>query len=286
MFSRKIIYSLILFLLVLTLVLGWIIYYSQSSKNLKVIFLDVGQGDAILIEQGNQQMLIDGGRNGRLLMEKLGKYIPFWDRQIEVVVETHPDADHIGGLLDVFKNYEIKKVIKTKAESDSQTFKTLEESIRSEDSENVEAMKGVKISLADNAFAEVVYPYGPILNSKADNTNENSVSIVLNYGENKFFLGGDLPAEQEDSLNLGKINFLKVSHHGSKYSTSEKFLEMIKPDEAIISVGKNNTYGHPAEEILERLKQDNIKVSRTDDSGDIEYDCLPSEQKCQLVANN
>lgn len=249
-----------------------------------MIFLDVGQGDAILVEQGNQQMLIDGGRNGRLLLEKLGKYVPFWDRQIEVVVETHPDADHIGGLVDVFKNYEIKKVIKTKAESDSQTFQALEEAIKSEMSENIEAVKGIKVVFSDNAFGEVVYPYGSLLNPQSDKTNENSVAIWLVYGENTFLMAGDLPTEQEDNLYLGKINFLKVSHHGSKYSTSEKFLELIKPDEAVISVGKNNTYGHPSPEVIERLEKNNIKIFRTDESGDIIYDCLVAKQKCQMVS--
>jgi competence protein ComEC len=283
MFSRKIIYSLILFLLMLVLVFSWIIYSSQSDKDLEVIFLDVGQGDSILIEQGNQQMLIDGGRSGKVLLEKLGKYIPFWDRQIEVVVETHPDADHVGGLIDVLKNYQVKKVIKTKAESNSQTFQALEEAIKNEGSENIEAMKGAKVTFSEKATAEVVYPYSLLTNPQSDNTNENSVSFILNYSGSKFFLGGDLPIEQEDGLNLGKINFLKVSHHGSKYSTSDKFLENIQPEEAIISVGKNNTYGHPAPEVIARLAGKNIKILRTDEMGDIIYNCPMASDKCQPV---
>lgn len=277
MYHRKFFYSLILFLIVLVGILGAIIYYSQNSKDLKVIFLDVGQGDAILVEQGSNQLLIDGGRNGKLLLEKLGKYVPFWDRQIETIVATHPDADHIGGLVDVFKNYNVRAVIKTKAESKSQTYEALVEAIKQEGSDNIEAIKGIKINFANNVSAEVVYPPGSVESADSNASNENSVAIVVASGENKFLMADDLPGAQEETLDAGKINFLKVSHHGSKYSTSDKFLDEIKPEEAIISVGKNNTYGHPAPEIIQRLLDRGIKIWRTDEKRDVIYKCNPAE---------
>jgi competence protein ComEC len=282
MFHRKFFYSLIIFLLFLAIILGGIIYYSQNSKDLKVIFLDVGQGDAILIEQGNNQLLIDGGRNGKLILEKMGKYIPFWDRQIEAIVATHPDADHIGGLVDIFKNYNVKAVIETKAESNSQTYQALAEAIKQEGSDDIEAIKGVKINFANNVSAEVVYPLGHVEAADSNASNENSVAVVITSGENKFIMAGDLPSAQEEALNVGKINFLKVSHHGSKYSTSDKFLDDIKPEEAIISVGKNNTYGHPAPEIIQRFLDHGIKIWRTDEMGDIMYKCKNQESKCKV----
>ena len=286
MFHRKIVYSLILFLSVLAAVLGSIVYYSQNSKDLKVIFLDVGQGDAILIEQGNNQLLIDGGRNGKLLLEKLGKYIPFWDRQIETIVATHPDADHIGGLVDALKTYNVKEIIKTKAESDSQTYKALEEAINKAKAGKIEAIKGLSLRFNESAVAEIVYPDYVITAQSSADSNEGSVVVELDFSGEKFLFTGDLPLEQEDELNTGKINILKVSHHGSKYATLDKFLDISKPEEAVISVGKNNTYGHPAPEVIERLIRHGIKVWRTDEMGDIIYECNPAmavqSEKCKV----
>jgi competence protein ComEC len=286
MFHRKTYYVLILFLLTLAIIMGGIIYYSQNSKDLKVIFLDIGQGDAILIEQGNNQLLVDGGRNGKALLEKLGKYIPFWDRQIETIVATHPDADHIGGLVNVLKTYNVKTVIKTKAESESQTYKAMMEAIKQENADYIEAINGIKIKFADNVSAEVIYPLGSVETADPNASNENSVALVIATGANKFLTAGDLPVAQEEILDIGKINFLKVSHHGSKYSTSDKFLDDIKPEEAIISVGKNNSYGHPAPEIIQRLLSHGIKIWRTDEMGDIVYECNPAlagqSAKCEV----
>lgn len=283
MFHRKFFYSLIIFLLFLAIILGGIIYYSQNSKDLKVIFLDVGQGDAILVEQGNNQLLIDGGRNGKALLEKLGKYIPFWDRQIETIVATHPDADHIAGLVDVLKNYNVKAMIKTKSENKSQTYEALANAIKQEGAADIEAIKGTKINFANNISAEVVYPLTPVETANSTASNENSVAVVINSGANKFLMAGDLPTAQEENLNVGSINFFKVSHHGSKYSTSDKFLDDIKPEEAIISVGKNNTYGHPAPEIIQRLLDHGIKIWRTDEMGDIVYQCKVQSEKCKVI---
>jgi competence protein ComEC len=286
MFHRKFFYSLIIFLLALAVIFGGIIYYSQNSKDLKVMFLDVGQGDAILIQQGSRQMLIDGGRNGKALMEKLGKYVPFWDRQIEAIVATHPDADHIGGLVDVLKNYNVKAVIKTKAESESQTYQALAEAINKESADNIEAIKGIKVNFANNILAEVIYPSGPVETADSNASNDNSIAIILTSGENKFLLAGDLPSAQEETLNVGKIKYLKVSHHGSKYSTTDKFLDNLKPEEAVISVGKNNSYGHPAPEIIQRLLSHGIKIWRMDELGDIIYKCNPAgagqSEKCKM----
>ena len=122
---RKAIYIGIVALLVVSLILAGIIWHGQSQE-LKVILLDVGQGDAILISQGSNQILIDGGPSGQVLMEKLGKYIPFWDREIETVIATHPDQDHIEGLVDVMKNYKVDSLIETTAQSESQLYKNYE----------------------------------------------------------------------------------------------------------------------------------------------------------------
>lgn len=244
---------------------------------MKVIFFDVGQGDSILISQGANQILIDGGKDGKLLLAKLGRYLPFWDRKIEVVIETHPDADHIGGLIDVFRAYDVATVVKTRMTSDSQTFKTLEDEIGKEELEIVEAKLGNKIIFPNGDIEEIIFPFNSLVNSLSADTNATSVVTKLSTGENKFLFTGDLPIEQENEILANNIdimaNFLKVGHHGSRYSSGEKFLDAVKPQQALISVGKNNTYGHPNQEVLQRLLSRKIKIYRTDEVGDIIYEC-------------
>ncbi len=277
MFNRKLKYGIILFLLILCLILGGIIFYSQNNQDLKVIFLDVGQGDSILISQGSYQMLIDGGRDGKLLLNKLGKYVPFWDRNIEVMLATHPDQDHIAGLINVLSSYNVKTIIKTGDQSETQTYKRFQNDIANEKAENVEAKRGVVVKFPGGAEAEIAYPFsetGDILDRES---NSGSVIVKINYGENSFLLTGDFPKEKEQELISSGFDIsskvLKVAHHGSKYSTSIEFLEKVNPTQAVISVGKDNSYGHPSGEVLNLLKEKNINILRTDEKGDIIYDC-------------
>lgn len=281
MFDRKIKYGTLFSLLAMAFILGGIISYSRNSQNLKVIFLDVGQGDAILISKGSQQVLIDGGPSGSTLLSKLGKYIPFWDRKIELIVETHSDQDHIQGLVDVLRHYQVDKVMKTEEVSQSQTFKTLEGLISKEKAEVLNGISGTSMKLAEDIQAEIIYPSE--IKTGSD-TNENSLVLKLTSGKDNFLFTGDLPIDGENELiSEGadlKSDYLKVSHHGSKYSTSSEFLQKVQPKEAIISVGKNNSYGHPSPETLNRLKEENIPVLRTDEKGDIIFDC-PASQNCR-----
>jgi competence protein ComEC len=249
--------------------------------------LDVGQGDSILISQGSRQILIDGGKDGKVLLEKLGKYIPFWDREIEMVIETHPDADHIGGLIDVFAAYKIDNVMKTKMQSDSQTFLALEDEIENEKSQVVEARAGLTIRLDSDAALDVIFPFRSVDNPNGKDTNAASVVTKLNYGNNSFLFAGDLPIEQEDEI-VGsgvtlKTDVLKVGHHGSKYSSGDEFLAAVRPEDAIISVGKNNTYGHPNQEALQRLILHKAIIHRNDNDGDIVYACKSVTAKCELL---
>jgi competence protein ComEC len=277
MFNRKLKYSLILFLLALSLVLGAIIFYSRNDQDFRVIFLDVGQGDAVLISQGSYQMLIDGGRDGKLLLNKLGKYIPFWDRNIEVMLETHPDQDHIAGLINVLNSYNVKTVIKSGDRSETQTYKRFQDDVTNEKAENIEAKKGTVVKFPSGASAEIIYPFSETGDISDNQSNSGSVVVRINYGENSFLLTGDFPKDKEaELLNSGfdlSSRVLKVAHHGSKYSTSLEFLEKVNPADAVISVGRDNSYGHPNEEVLNLLKEKNISILRTDEKGDIIYDC-------------
>ncbi len=289
--NRKLIYSTLILLIILAAIVASIILASHKN-GLNVYFLNVGQGDSILISEGQNQVLIDGGQDGKLLLQKLGKYIPFWDRKIEIVVSTHPDQDHIGGLIDVFRAYNIETIIKTNAKSDSEVYKKLEEEITTENVQKVEAKKDLSIKFSNDALADILFPTNSIPEAVDDASNDNSVVIKLIYGENLFLLTGDLPDVQETNLirsalaeNSLNSQILKVSHHGSKYSTSNEFLDAVKPRDAIISVGKNNSYGHPNQETLDRLIKKGINIFRTDEIGDIVYKCTNINSQCAKVAN-
>lgn len=279
--KRKIFYSLLGLLFLVLIIFGLILF--QNQQKLAVYFLDVGQGDAILISQGKNQILIDGGPSGQILLEKLGLYIPFWDRKIEAVIETHPDQDHIAGLVSVLENYQIGAFIKSKAESDSQIAKRVEELIQEKKIMNFSAEKNTNFKLREADLKIILADDG-----LGDDTNAGSVVTKLTFGKNTFLLTGDLPSGEETKILKDseiKSNVLKVGHHGSKYSTSQEFLDLIAPQTAIISVGKNNRYGHPALEILNRLKMKGANVLRTDELGDIQYVCYDSNEDCKLLAN-
>jgi len=286
MLNRKIIYSLLAALLALGIILFLIIQFSLQSQSLKVIFFDVGQGDGILISQGQNQVLIDGGKDGKIILEKLGKYIPFWDRTIETVIATHPDQDHIGGLVSVARNYKTGTVLETDAKSDSQTYNAWEDLISRKNIQKIEALQNTTIKFPGVAQIQILYPFSLVDGASAD-SNGWSVVAKLDFGKNIFLFTGDLPAEKEAELVADKIDLkadvLKVSHHGSKYATSSEFLEAVNPEEAVISVGKNNMYGHPAPEVVDRLLKAGVKIWRTDESGDIKYICANPQARCAIA---
>lgn len=285
--NRKAIYGILSGLLALCLILAGMIFYS-ARQDLKVIFLDIGQGDVILISQGQHQILIDGGPSGPKLLEKLGKYVPFWDRKIEVVIATHPDADHIGGLVDLMRTYQIGELIDTQTQSESQVYKKYREIIGVEKINEIDGVAGVNIKIGDGAEMKIVSPVENY-NPQEKDTNLNSIVARLKFGENVFLFTGDLPSDGEKALIKTGENIssrtLKVGHHGSKYSTSEEFLGIVSPRDAVISVGANNRYGHPAPEILERLKNMNINIFRTDEKGDITYKCQSPNSQCQFLTS-
>lgn len=287
MFRNKKAYLIILLLLAVSLILAGIIFSSRNQK-LKIIFLDVGQGDAILISRGSNQILIDGGPNGQIIMEKLGKYLPFWDRQIEMLIATHPDSDHISGLIDAMENYQIGQVIDNGVSSESQVYKRFKEVIQEKNIRETEGKKGVKIKLAEDIPIEILSPDGTQAKDNPKDTNVSSIVAKLTYGPNSFLFTGDLTSEGELKLTGAGTGLasqvLKVGHHGSKYSTNQEFLDLINPQEAIISVSQNNRYGHPASEVMERLKEKGIKILRTDEVGDISYDCKDLQSLCVIEA--
>jgi len=258
-----------------------------EARPLEVVFLDVGQGDSILIQKGTKQILIDGGPNGKTELAKLGKYLPYFDREIEVVVATHPDRDHIGGLVDVAKNFKIGKVLTTGAEKDTAVFKEWKDIREYDRIETLAAARGDEVDFGD-AKMWIISP-GSSVDAAAGDANNQSVVARLNYGESSFLFTGDIESPAEKEILAGgeniDVDVLKVAHHGSKYSSSEEFLDVTSPETAVISVGANNAYGHPTEAVLDALKKRNIQVLRTDELGDIRFECKTKNEKCPPALN-
>lgn len=284
--NRKWKYTIIVTLFVVSIILATIILYSKNQE-LRVDFFDVGQGDAILISKGERQILIDGGPSGRTILEKLGKNIPFWDRKIDIVIATHPDQDHIGGLPDVAKSYEIGKVFESGAKSESKTYAAYEQILSERGVEKIKAEYGMKIKFSEEATLEILSPNSGFMDC-GDDTNSKSVVARLIYGKNSFLFTGDLPGNCEKFIIDKNIDIdadiLKVSHHGSKNSSTSEFLKEVSPEVAVISSGKNNRYDHPNKETLEKLFQIGAKILRTDEMGDISYICNNLDEKCGLIS--
>lgn len=253
----------------------------QDFGSVRVVFLDVGQGDAILISRGSNQFLIDTGKNGRSLLAELGRHIPFWDRTIETVLLTHPDQDHIGALPDVFNRYRVSIILSADVPSETKLGRIVGDSIRESGAEVIDPRTGLSVEFSPHVDLEVLFPPEDMMLSPKS-TNAGSVVTRLRAGADTFLFTGDLTRE-EVFIPLEDIRVLKVAHHGSRHSTSDTFLDRMTPEEAVISVGKNS-YGHPAPEVLERFEYRGIRTLRTDTSGSIVYTCpgVP-ETHCNLV---
>jgi competence protein ComEC len=279
---RKIYYILFAALVITLLNFSYQIYLGAGS--LKVVFLDVGQGDSILVQYGTKQILIDGGPSGKTELAKLGKYLPYFDDEIELVVATHPDKDHIAGLVEVARNYKIGKVLLTGAEKDTQVYKEWKDVLAYNKVEAVEVWRGTEVKF-DGAEMKILNPAGKVAANVGD-ANNSSIVARFDYGKNSFLFTGDIesPAENE-ILESGEnidVDFLKIAHHGSKYSSSESFLDAASPENAIISVSAKNSYGHPTKEVLEALQKRNINILRTDEKGDIMFKCKSQNEKCKI----
>lgn len=244
---------------------------------LEVTFFDVGQGDSIFIETPEgHQLLIDGGPSGGRILGKLGDGMPFWDRSLDLVVLTHPDYDHLRGLLDVLDRYKVENILWTGALRETKTFGTWLEKLDAENANVVIAQKGQSIRAGDSQFY-VFHPFESLEGVMMEKgSNESSIVMKLVYGQNTFLFTGDISKKEESGI-LVRSDFpvspgaqvLKIPHHGSKNSSSKGFLEIINPEVAVISASKDNSYGHPHIQVLDNLQELGIEVFRTDQMGDI-----------------
>lgn len=270
--NKKLFYLLIF--LFFADIFAWLIVYDfTKSKLLNVTFFDVGEGDAIFIETPQRhQILIDGGPDVTIL-EKLAKEMPFWDRTIDLVILTHPERDHLAGLIEVLKSYQVKNILWTGVIAESLVFKEWLKRIKLEGAKIYLAKAGQKVRAGECLFF-ILSPFENLENQKVKHLNDTSIVTKFYCQKKAFFFAGDIFQDQEEKIieNYNKkdldSDILKVAHHGSKSSTSQEFLEIVSPEIAVISVGKNN-YGHPHQEVLEKLERIGAQILRTDREGDI-----------------
>lgn len=254
----------------------WQIVYDLSGKQyLKVVFFDVGQGDAIFIETpADKQILIDGGSDSTVL-EKLGKEMSFYDKTLDLVILTHPEKDHMAGLLEVLKRYRIKNILWTGVVRDTAEWQEWINLIQEEGAEIKIAKAGDRIVLQREnpvIVIDVLNPEENLEGKELEDSNNTSIVLSLTVGYKSFLFTGDIDSSIEKKLDQEQIDIdiLKISHHGSKYSTSEDFLGKTSPEAAVIMVGENN-YGHPAPEVLQRLENFGITTFNTKEDGDIKF---------------
>jgi len=266
----KILGSLVL---IVSLLLGFTVYSQKERQNLEVDFLDVGQGDAILIKTPYEQnILIDGGPSNKILSE-LGRNLAFFDKNLDLVILTHPHSDHVDGLIEVLRRYKVKKILITGVVHTSPDYEAFLQEIDKQKIETEKAAGPKDISLGNDLDLKILYPFDDISQKKFEDLNDSSIVAKLSYKQNSFLFTGDAGVIVEKDLIANKVdlqaNVLKIGHHGSKYATSQEFLDMVKPQDAVISVGKNNDFGHPHLRTLDNLQKRQIEILRTDYLGTI-----------------
>jgi len=279
--------------LIILNILAWnAVFNSFQAFLLKMVFFDVGQGDSIFIETPQKhQILIDGGPDSKIL-EKLAQQMPFYDKSIDLIILTHPEKDHLVGLIDILKHYQVNYVLWTGIVRDSQEYQEWIKIIKDEQNQGAQikiGKSGQKI-FAGDAEIFILYPFENLQGQKFEDSNNTSIVAKLNFGNNSFLFTGDIYDSAEKDLireyscsnspvpyqnevsGLGCIfvsNVIKVAHHGSKTSTNQEFVEKVLPQIAVIQCGKDNPYGHPHQQTLETLNNYDVKILRTDELGDI-----------------
>lgn len=262
--------DLILFSFFSFLIVFFIFFSTFFDENTKIVFCNVGQGDAAYIRIQNQiDVLIDAGPD-KSVLSCLGKYMPFWDRKIELAFLSHPNNDHYNGYFFIIDRYKIDKFITVNSSIISKTYKKLLNKISDKKISLSFKVSGDKIKTKGGVFSI----YWPPINFTSSKDNDFSSVILFEENGFKVLFTGDSSPFVLGRLSHGainKINILKVPHHGSKNGLTKKFFDLADPSTAVISVGKNNSYGHPSHEVIDLLKAKNIKIRRTDVEKDIVF---------------
>jgi competence protein ComEC len=241
--------------------------WQNSHRGLTFAMMDVGQGDALFVESPTgTQILIDGGPPKKILSQLARVMSPF-DRSIDAILITNPDADHISGFLDVLKIYKIDKMFESGALTDSKTYQNLKDEIKKNNIPDILAKRGMRLNIGGGVVIDILFPDRDV-SSWA--TNDGSVVAKLSYGNTSIMLTGDATLKTENIIlkenSKARLHstILKVGHHGSRTSSSPEFVKAVSPAYALISDGKNNKYGHPHQETLNTLASFAAKIFRTD----------------------
>lgn len=241
-----------------------------SEAKLRVDFLDVGQGDAILLNlPSGARILVDGGADN-LLLNCLGEVLPWWEHKIDYLVISHYHADHILGLIELVNKYEVGEVLTTTHQPDDFLYHLLINKLKEKNIPIVFVEAGQIFALEKDISAQII---------SAENNNEdynnNSLVLKLSYLHSSILLTGDLTMEIENKLIKSDLNLqadlLKVAHHGSRYSSGQEFLDKVQPKFCVISVGKNNDFQHPHPEALARLSTSSCQIYLTQDFGTLSW---------------
>ncbi len=267
-------YGALIFTFLLLVFTVYLFYqdFQNSHRGLTFAMLDIGQGDALFIESPTgTQIMFDGGPARSVMGPLLRVRSPF-DRSLDAIVITNPDADHIGGFLDILKNYKVGKVFEPGTFNDSKTYQNLETEIKNKNIPDILVKRGMRLNIGGGAVIDILFPDRDV---STWSSNDGSVVAKLTFGKTSVMLTGDATALTEKII-LGENSparlhstILKVGHHGSRTSTSPLFVKAVAPAYAMISDGKDNKYGHPHKETLDTLAQFGSKIFRTDLLGTI-----------------
>ena len=267
----------VIYPIIIATVLVWVTIINMPDDKLHVSILDVGQGDAILIQTPNRQdILIDGGPSPQAIGLELGKKMPFWDKTIDLVILTQPQADHVTGLIEIIKKYNVLQVIEPGIAYNSLTYQQWLNLVDSNEIKHEIGHAGQEINLGNGINIEILHPPSTHLQGTSDDIDNNGIVLRLNWNKVSFLFTADIGREAEWYLIAQRANLqatvLKVAHHGSLTSTSPEFLAVVNPEIATISVGANNRFGLPDSQILGRLSErpGSDKVYLTSTHGDIE----------------
>lgn len=262
----------LLSLFFLSIVLWSVTFHENRNGVLTVAFLDIGQGDSIFIESPTGvQVVIDGGPNKTLLRE-ISKVMPWYDRSIDMIVVTNPDKDHYEGFFSLLKKYKTASFLESGTKNPGE-YDALKKEIEKKKIPSLVARRGQTVDLGGGASLEILFPDR---DASGFSSNDGSIVMRLSYGETSIMLQGDSTARIEEYLVSRKENLkatvLKVGHHGSKTSTTEEYVKAVDPEYAIISSGKNNSYGHPHKETLDTLSTFKVITYDTCDNGTITFE--------------
>lgn len=276
----------VLFIILIFLGYWFILSDFNINHNLRVVFLDIGQGDSILIQVGNKNILVDGGFE-KSVVHKLDKYIPIYNRKLDLIILTHFGADHINGLIDVLQRYKVDYIIDNGLEDSSLVYFYWKELIQDKNIKYIVVNNPLTVDLSQEVKIDFIWPVYESIKHMQGSENFTSIVFKLVYDNISFLFTGDATKEVEQELvktdiNL-KANVLKVGHHGSKYSSIKEFLQKVEPEYSVICVGKDNKFNHPSLRVLKNLENVNTNILRTDKNGDIIFTTNGKKLKLQNI---